>query len=91
MPDQATNPPAPENGAPANQPTNETFEAWLEKAEPTVKALYEQHTEGLRNTVRATRDERDNLAKQIKELLPKAEKGSELEKTLIDFSEKLEK
>jgi hypothetical protein len=55
-----------------------------------VKALYSQHVTGLTNAVKATREERDALSKQIKDLLPKAEKGSELERSLVEFSGKLE-
>ena len=69
---------------------NVTFESLLEKLDPKGKELYEQHTAGLLNTVKATRDERDQLKNQIKDLLPKAEKGSELEKTLTEFTAKLE-
>lgn len=67
-----------------------SFETWLEKQPDDVKSLYQSHVTGLQNTVKATRDERDALKQQIKDLLPKAEKGSELEKSLTDFSTKLE-
>ena len=72
------------------QAAGETFEAWLEKADPTVKTLYEQHTAGLRNTVKATRDERDALTKQVKDLLGKSEKGSQAEKDLTAALAKME-
>lgn len=76
-----------------NEQTSETpasFETWLGTQDETVKKLYTEHTAGLQNAVKATRQERDDLAKQIKDLLPKAEKGSELEKSLTEFSTKLE-
>jgi hypothetical protein len=69
--------------------SNETFEAWVEKQPETVKKLYDTHITGLKNTVKATREERDGLSNQLKELLPKAEKGSELEKSLLDLQSKL--
>lgn len=69
--------------------SNETFETWVEKQPETVKKLYDSHITGLKNTVKATREERDGLSNQIKELLPKAEKGSELEKSLLDLQSKL--
>lgn len=72
------------------QASSETFESWLEKQDAAVKSLYESHIAKLTNTVKATREERDALAKQIKDLLPKAEKGSELERSLTDLSSKLE-
>ena len=66
------------------------FAEWLASQDEAVKTAYEEHITGLKATVKATRDERDGLAKQIKDLLPKAEKGSELEKSLTEFGAKLE-
>ena len=66
-----------------------SFEAILEK-DPKIKELYEQHTAALLNTVKATREERDSLKNQVKELLTKSEKGSENEKTLTETLAKLE-
>ncbi len=54
------------------------------------RRLYDEHITGLRNTVKATRQERDEFAKQLKDLAGKAEKGSELEKTLGEINAKLE-
>lgn len=68
----------------------ESFEKFLEAQPEAIKGLYAQHTAGLQNTVKATRDERDALSKQLKELLPKVEKGSDAEKTLLEFQTKLE-
>lgn len=79
---------ATENGNQAQ--TFESFGKFIEKQPDEVKALYEKETSGLKNTVQATRQERDDLAKQIKELLPKAEKGSDVEKTLNETLGKLE-
>jgi hypothetical protein len=67
-----------------------SFEAWMEKQDEQTKALYEQHISGLKNTVKSTRQERDDFAREIKELLPKAEKGSEFEKNLTETLKKLE-
>lgn len=77
----------------SNQQTGEkpaSFDEWIGKQTDEVKALYQSHVTGLQNTVKATRDERDALSKQIKDLLPKAEKGSEMEKSLTEFGAKLE-
>lgn len=68
----------------------QSWDAWLEAQPEDVKSLYEQHTSGLKNTVSATRKERDELAKQVKDLAKNAEKGSDLEKSLTDISAKLE-
>ena len=43
----------------------ETWDAYLEGLPADVKALYEAHTTGLRNTVQATRQERDALTQQL--------------------------
>ena len=66
-----------------------SFEAILEK-DPKIKELYEQHTASLLNTVKATREERDGLKSQVKDLLAKSEKGSENEKALSETLAKLE-
>jgi hypothetical protein len=69
----------------------QTWEKFLEGQPDEIKTLYGEHTKGLQNTVQATRDERDALAKQIRDdLLPKATKGSELEVSLNDTLKKLE-
>ena len=73
----------------ANNEAPASFEAILEK-DPKIKELYEQHTAGLLNTVKATREERDGLKNQVKELLTKSEKGSENEKALTETLLKLE-
>jgi len=71
--------------------TTQTWEKFLEGQPEEIKTLYGEHTKGLQNTVEATRKERDTLAKQIRDdLLPKAEKGSELEKSLTEALGKLE-
>lgn len=70
--------------APAN------WDEWLKAQPENVRDLYTQHVTGLRNTVQATRQERDDLARQIRDLTSKAEKGSELEKSLNDITTRLE-
>jgi valyl-tRNA synthetase len=66
------------------------FDEWLASQDAPIKAAYEEHTTGLRNTVKATRDERDALSQQVKDLLKTAAKGSEMEKSLQEFQGKLE-
>jgi hypothetical protein len=70
--------------------TPASWEEFLETQPEEVKALYGTHSEALLNTVKATRDERDTFKKQVKELASKAEKGSELEKSLTDMTARLE-
>jgi hypothetical protein len=88
MPDEST-----VNSQPVNQPPSETPASWddaLKGFSPDVQALYASHVSGLKNTVQATREERDALAKQIREVSAKAEKGSELEKSLTELGTRLE-
>lgn len=88
----------PAGGQPPTEPPKEpdgekppeTFEKWLEGQPAEVKALYESHTQGLRNTVQATRDERDGLKKQLKDLSKTLEEGSAAKKTVDEMSAKLE-
>ncbi len=68
----------------------ESFEAWLGEQPDDVKAAYEQHVTGLKNTVTATRNERDDLKKQLQDLAKRAEKGSEAEKQLQNALSKIE-
>jgi hypothetical protein len=81
----------PNGGKPgeAKSAAPSTWDEALKGLPEDMQTLYSTHISGLRNTVQATRQERDELARQIKELLPKAEKGSELEKSLTEFSTKL--
>jgi len=95
LPNQTQATPEPSQPNPAEPTKAEgvtpaTFEDWLEKQEPQVKELYETHSEALMNTVRATRKERDDLARQIKELAKTQAEGSEARKALDEMSVKLE-
>lgn len=68
----------------------ESFEAFLEKQPDEVKALYEGHTSSLKNALTNERASNKELAKQLKALAEKAEKGSELEKQLSEYVSKAE-
>lgn len=70
--------------------TPETWEAFYETMGNDVKALYTAHHEGLHNTVKATRAERDNLAKALREATTKLEEGSEARKSLEAVTGQLE-
>jgi hypothetical protein len=74
----------------ANEASYETFDEFLATLEPEVVELYNSHTEGLKSALDKERDDRRKLAESLKELQPKAEKGSELEATLSETLEKLE-
>lgn len=79
---------------PVDEPTEgetpETWEAWLETQDEKVKALYTAHSEGLRNTIKATRDERDSFKKQIRDLAKAQAEGSETKAELEKLSAQLE-
>jgi hypothetical protein len=70
--------------------TPASWDAWIGTQDETVKGLYEGHVAGLQNTVKATRKERDELKSLVEDLNKKAEKGSEFEKSLTEFTAKLE-
>ncbi len=76
------------NGAGATQAL--TWETWLEGQDEQVRTLIQKQTEGLLNTVKATRSERDDLAKQIKDLAKKQAEGSDARRALDEMSAKLE-
>jgi hypothetical protein len=83
-------PPAGDPPATPGTPPAQTWEAWIEAQPTEVKTLYQSHTEGLRNTVQATRTERDNLARQLREATTKLEEGSEARKSLETLTGQLE-
>lgn len=78
---------APQPGAGSTQPggtpeTYEDFQAFLAKQPEAVRKLYDEDVQGLKNTVSATRTERDEFAAQVKELAKSAGKDTELQKQL---------
>lgn len=89
MPEQTTNTQTdqPKQTEP-QEPIN--FDDFLGGQDERVKAAYEAHVSGLKNTVKATREERDSLAAQLREVAKKAEKGSELETQLNETLTRLE-
>lgn len=84
MPEQNTNTEGDQTPEPIEWGT------WLEAQPENIKAAYQQHTTGLQNAVKATRQERDELAREVKRLSSQAEKGSEAEKALTQLAEKME-
>jgi hypothetical protein len=71
--------------------TPQSWEEYLEKQDEKVKALYNSHSEALLNTVKATRDERDQFKKQIKELAKAQAEGSDAKRQLEEMGAQLEK
>lgn len=71
--------------------TPQSFEQFLEAQSEEVKALYKSHSEALLNTIKATREERDQFKRQIKELAKEQADGSEAKKRLEEIEAQLEK
>jgi hypothetical protein len=69
----------------------ENFETFLGEQSEEVRALYETHLSGMLNTIKATRQERDNFSHELKELSKRAVKGSETDIVISDLTEKLAK
>lgn len=75
-------------GAPA---TWEEYVASLPDDQRTaVQALYTAQNQSLLNTVKATRDERDQMATELRDAAKKAEKGSNAEAELLEKANKLD-
>ncbi len=67
-----------------------TWETWLAAQPDDVKALYEQHTSGLRSALQSERDGRADLAKQLKALSKSAKEGSNEKQALEEITGRLE-
>lgn len=85
---------ANDNGSKAQY---ENFEQFLATVDEGVKELYNSHTAGLKKALDEEREGRRSIAEQakqlagqVKELMPKAEKGSELESKLGETLKQLE-
>jgi hypothetical protein len=79
----------PKGTPPAATPDPANWDEFLAAQPEPVKKLYTDHHTKLLNAVKATRGDSKALEDRINELLPKAEKGSELEKSLQELTEKL--
>lgn len=67
-----------------------TWEAWVEAQDDSVKGLIDGHVKGLKSALDNERTQRGDLAKQLRDVTAKAEKGSELESALTEVSAQLE-
>ena len=67
-----------------------TFESWFGSQDETVKGLIDAHIKGLKSALESERAQRSDLARQLRDVTAKAEKGSELEKALMEVSTQLE-
>jgi predicted outer membrane protein len=82
------------NTQPENQQaqgeTPASWEEYLATQPESIQGLYTSHSEALVNTVKATRQERDALSKQLKELAKTQAAGSEAQKQLEAMSAQLQ-
>jgi hypothetical protein len=67
-----------------------TYDEWFGEQTEEVKAMIEEHNKGLHNSVKATRDERDALSKELKKLAKEVDENSEAGKQLGELRSKLE-
>jgi len=85
------NPTAPQGETPEGQQDAPlSWDTWVASQDDTVKGLIDGHVKGLKSALDNERSQRGDLAKQLRDVTAKAEKGSELEKALTDVSTQLE-
>ena len=77
-------------GQPPEGATPASFDEWLKGQDETVKGLVTERFQKLESAVKATRGERETLAKQLRDATKKMEEGSEARKALEDVGAKLE-
>ena len=78
-------PPASQDGS-----ATPSFESWIGSQDEAVKGLIDGHVKGLKSALDSERAQRGDLARQLRDVTAKAEKGSELEKALTEVSAQLE-
>jgi septal ring factor EnvC (AmiA/AmiB activator) len=83
-------PGTPDPSKATNGETPQTWESYLESLSAELQTLYTAHTEGLMNTVKATRTERDQFKAELKKLSKSADDGSDLKKQLEAMETTLE-
>lgn len=66
------------------------WDTWLGDQPETVQALVDSHTKGLKTALQSERQQRADLAKQLREATKGLEKGSDLEKNMTALTAKLE-
>lgn len=66
------------------------YETWFGEQTEEIKSMIEEHNKGLHNSVKATREERDSLAKELKKLSKEIDENSEAGKLVSDLQAKLQ-
>lgn len=77
-----------DDGEGDDSPVN--FDDWMADQDESVRSIIDNHTDALRGALDSERTQRKELAKQVKALSAKADKGSELRDSLDELSGKLE-
>lgn len=85
---QKTGSPAQDDKATGAQ--TQSWETFLAAQPKEIQGMYEEHVTGLKNTVSATRKERDDAIKELKKVAKTAEEGSEARKQLEAITAQLE-
>lgn len=64
------------------------FDGWIAGQDETVKGLIDGHTKGLKGALESERTQRKDFERQLRDVLPKLEKGSEAEKQVTTLADK---
>jgi hypothetical protein len=83
----------PNAGGQTSETTGErpaSFEAWLANQDDATKALLDGHTKGLKSALESERTQRAELAKQLRDVSGKLEKGSDAEKAVANLQAQLD-
>ncbi len=89
MPDEQGNQGQGEPGQDGGE-TPENWEQFLEGQPEGVRTLYEAHTQGLRSALQSEREQRSDLARQLREATGQLEEGSEAREALERLNGQLE-
>ena len=88
--EETTNTTMTAQGTDGETPAFASFDAFLTAQPEPVRALVESHTSGLKTALASEREQRKELARQLRDATAAAEKGSALAKTLEEISGRAE-
>lgn len=75
---------------PAPGAKTQDFDSWFGSLDDESKSLIESHTSGLKKALESERRSRKSLSDELKQAQARAEKGSELERSLQELTGKLD-
>jgi len=78
------------SGDQGGTPEPESFDAWLEGQDETVRGLIDGHTKGLKSALETERNNAKALTKEIRELSGRLDQNSDTARQLTELSGKLE-